>query len=403
MRRKLISARIGLPLCRIDPLPFEGYRLYRLLWRFWCMIDRPSRPKMMPRGGHDVTDEKLAIVLFNLGGPDTPDAVRPFLFNLFNDPAIIRLPSFLRWGIAQFISRQRAPMSREIYAEIGGHSNLLPNTLEQAEALKAELSGMPQQVEVFVFMRYWHPMARDVVQEIKGFGPDRIVMLPLYPQFSTTTVGTGLQAFETEAERAGLSAPRETICCYPSHFGFLDATVENIRDALDEAGSFGRPRLLLSAHSLPEKTIAAGDPYQWQVEQTSRSIVDALGEADLDWVTCYQSRVGPLKWIGPELEDEVRRAGQDSVPVIVAPIAFVSEHVETLVEIEKDCRELASQVGVPHFVRVPAVASQCTFINGLGDLVKRALRQGSVCSDEGRRHCPHEFVQCPNTFGRNMP
>ena len=352
---------------------------------------------------HDVTKDRLAVVLFNLGGPDSPEAVRPFLFNLFNDPAIILLPSFLRWAIAQFISRKRAPLSREIYAQIGGQSNLLPNTLEQAEALKAELAGMPQAVEIFVFMRYWHPTAREVVSQIKAFDPDHIVLLPLYPQFSTTTVGTGIQAFEAEVARVGLRATRETICCYPSHFGFLDATVENIRQALDEARPHGRPRLLLSAHSLPEKTIAAGDPYQWQVEQTSRSIVDALEQADLDWVTCYQSRVGPLKWIGPELEEEVRRAGRDGVPVVIAPIAFVSEHVETLVEIEKDCREVARQSGVPHFVRVPAVASHCTFIHGLGDLVQRALGQGTVCSDEGPRHCPHAFKACPNTFGRNSP
>jgi len=350
-----------------------------------------------------LSKDRLAIVLFNLGGPDAPEAVRPFLFNLFNDPAIIRLPSFLRWAVAQFISRQRAPLSREIYAQIGGQSNLLPNTMEQAEALKAELEGMPQDVEVFVFMRYWHPTAEEVVHRIKNFDPDRIVLLPLYPQFSTTTVGTGLQAFEAEAERAGLTAPRQTICCYPSHFGFLDATVQNIRLGLEEAGSYGAPRLLLSAHSLPEKTVAAGDPYQWQVEQTSLAIVDALGQSELDWVTCYQSRVGPLKWIGPELEDEVRRAGKDGVPVVIAPIAFVSEHVETLVEIEKECRALAGEVGVPYFVRVPAVAANCTFIHGLGDLVQKALGQGAICSDDGPRHCPHEFSQCPNSFGKNTP
>jgi len=357
-------------------------------------------PAWMPEGV-DLSQDKLAIVLFNLGGPDTPEAVRPFLFNLFNDPAIIRLPSFLRWAIAQFISRQRAPLSREIYAQIGGQSNLLPNTLEQAEALKDELAGMPQKVEVFVFMRYWHPMAREVVARIKDFDPDRIVLLPLYPQFSTTTVGTGMEAFDAEAKRAGLTAPRETICCYPSHFGFLDATVENIRKGLEEVGAYGAPRLLLSAHSLPEKTVAAGDPYQWQVEQTSRAIVESLGQPELDWVTCYQSRVGPLKWIGPELEDEVRRAGRDGVPVVIAPIAFVSEHVETLVEVEKECRELADQVGVPYFVRVPAVAANCTFIHGLGDLVRKTLRQDAICSDDGPRRCPHQFSQCPNTFGKN--
>jgi len=225
------------------------------------------------------------------------------------------------------------------------------------------------------------------------------MMLPLYPQFSTTTTGTSLKAFAEEAARQGLTAPRDTLCCYPLHRGFIDATVKHIEDALDQAAVHGRPRPLMSAHGLPERTIKAGDPYQWQVEQTANAIADALGRPDLDWVTCYQSRVGPVKWIGPHTEDEIHRAGQDGVPVVVAPIAFVSEHVETLVEIEIEYRELAAECGVPGFYRVPAVAAGETYISGLVELVQATLNSGRPVSDIVTRRCPLSFSTCPNTAG----
>ena len=199
--------------------------------------------------------EKLAVVIFNLGGPDSPEAIKPFLFNLFSDPAILRVPNPLRWLIARFIAWRRAPTSKEIYDLVGGKSTLLPATLEQAKALKEEIAGTAEHVEVFVFMRYWHPMVAETVAKIKKFDPDRVLLLPLYPQFSTTTTGTSVKAFKVEAERQGLTAPQDSLCCYPLHNGFLDATVANISNALDEAAHFGTPRLLLSAHGLPQRTI----------------------------------------------------------------------------------------------------------------------------------------------------
>ncbi|MEQ8509766.1 MAG: ferrochelatase [Rhodospirillaceae bacterium] len=345
--------------------------------------------------------QKLAVVIFNLGGPDSPEAIQPFLFNLFNDPAILRLPNPMRWILAKLISWRRAPTSREIYDQVGGKSTLLPATEEQAKALKAEIQDMADDVEVFVFMRYWHPMVEETVSKIKQYNPDRLLMLPLYPQFSTTTTGTSVQAFQKEAVRQGLSVPQDTLCCYPLHHGFLDATVANIITALDEASAYGTPRLLLSAHGLPERTINAGDPYQWQVEQTSMAIVEALARPGLDWVTCYQSRVGPVKWISPHTEDEVARAGADGVPVVIAPVAFVSEHVETLVELDIEFREMAKDSGVPFFARTPAVAADCTFIRGLGDLVRGAMNSDDVVSDIGSRRCPMKFGTCPNTKGVN--
>ena len=348
-----------------------------------------SKPHPKPR--------KLAVAVFNLGGPDTPDAIRPFLLNLFSDPAILRIPNPLRWIAARAIAGRRASASAEIYAKVGGASSILPATIEQAEALKQEISDTAEQVEVFVFMRYWHPLVKETVSRIRDFGPDRIVLLPLYPQFSTTTTGTSIKAFREEARRQGLAAPQDIVCCYPAHHGFLDATTANIRKSLHEASRHGAPRLLLSAHALPQRTINAGDPYQWQVELTSAAIVEALGRPGLDWITCYQSRVGPVQWIGPSTEHEVRRAGADGVPVAVAPIAFVSEHVETLVEIDMDFRQAASEAGVPFFARCPTVSVDCDFIRGLGDLVRGAIGNEEVASDIGRRRCPAQFGACPNS------
>ena len=342
---------------------------------------------------------RLAVVVFNLGGPDTPEAIRPFLLNLFSDPAILRIPNPLRWIAARVIAGRRAAASTAIYEKVGGGSSILPATVEQAQALQKEIADTAEQVEVFVFMRYWHPLVSETVSRIRDFGPDRIVLLPLYPQFSTTTTGTSIKAFREEAQRQGLAAPQDVVCCYPAHHGFLDATTANIRKALDEAAHHGPPRLLLSAHALPQRTINAGDPYQWQAEVTSAAIVEALGRTDLDWLTCYQSRVGPVKWIGPSTEDEVRRAGADGVPVVVVPIAFVSEHVETLVEIDMEFREVASETGVPFFTRCPTVAADCDFIRGLGDLVRSAIGNAQVASDIGRRRCPMRFGACPNTTG----
>lgn len=337
------------------------------------------------------------MVVFNLGGPDTPEAIRPFLLNLFNDPAILRIPNPFRWVAARLITARRASTTAGIYEKVGGGSAILPQTVEQAEALKKEIADTAEQVEVFVFMRYWHPLVSETVTRIRQFAPDRIVLLPLYPQFSTTTTGTSIKAFREAARKQGLGAPQDVVCCYPAHHGFLDTTTAHIRESLDEASQYGAPRLLLSAHALPQRTINAGDPYQWQVKMTSTAIVEALGLPELDWATCYQSRVGPVKWIGPSTEDEVRRAGAAGRPVVVVPIAFVSEHVETLVEIDMELRDIAGETGVPFFTRCPAVAVDCDFIRGLGDLVRGAIGRQGVASDIGVRRCPMQFGTCPNT------
>ena len=248
---------------------------------------------------------KIAIVLFNLGGPDSPEAVQPFLKNLFSDPAIISLPSFLRLPLASFISSRRAPKAKKIYDQIGGSSPILGQTEAQARALEEAL-GTEHEWRGYVCMRYWHPMTEAVVRSVKRFAPDRIVLLPLYPQFSTTTTDSSVKAWKAAAAAAKLVVPTQTVCCYPDEPGFIAASVDLLKQGLAETGT--RPtRVLFSAHGLPEKVIKAGDPYQAQVERTAKAIADRIG--GLDWSVCYQSRVGPLKWIGPPTDGEIRRAG----------------------------------------------------------------------------------------------
>ena len=340
---------------------------------------------------------KTAVVLFNLGGPDRPEAVQPFLFNLFFDPAIIRLPLPLRWLLAKVISRRRAPVAQEIYREMGGGSPLLPNTEAQAEALSAALREKGHgDVRVFIAMRYWHPRARETAKQVAAFAPDEVVLLPLYPQFSTTTTASSLKEWEREAKVADLKARTRAVCCYPEETGFIDAVVSELRAALRGMQGDIAPRVLFSAHGLPKKIVEQGDPYQWQVEQSVAAVLRRLGEVNLDWQVCYQSRVGPLEWIGPATDSEIEKAGREGRPLIVVPIAFVSEHSETLVELDIEYRHLAKKAGVPAYVRVSTVGTDEPFIAGLAGLVAGALAAGRpVCSQSGGRLCPATWRGCP--------
>lgn len=339
---------------------------------------------------------KLAIVLLNMGGPDSLEAVRPFLFNLFDDPAIIGAPWPIRRFLAWRISRRRAPVAREIYARIGGRSPLVELTRAQGDALEAVLASR-YQARAFVAMRYWHPFSVEAAAEVRSFAPERIVVLPLYPQYSTATSASSLLAWRRAAKAVGLTAPTVSLCCYPTETGWVDAQARLIATALDEAAKAGRPRVLFSAHGLPRKLIESGDPYQWQVEATTAAVVERLGKVGLDWSLCYQSRVGPLEWLAPSTEDELARAGRDRVPVVVVPIAFVSEHSETLVELDIEYRDHARELGVPAYVRVPAVGTHPAFIDGLARLVAAAATgsPGVGCGwGEAGRMCPEMFGRC---------
>lgn len=322
---------------------------------------------------------RRAVVLMNLGGPDSPEAVRPFLYNLFSDPAIIRLPRWLRLPLARLIAARRAPVAARSYAMLGGFSPLLANTEAQAAALEAELGGG---YRCFVAMRYWRPLTAEAVAAVRAWRPDEIVLLPLYPQFSTTTTGSSLAAWDVEAERLSLGVLTRVIRSYPAAHGFVSTIADYTGEALNAARSGGTPmRLLFSAHGLPLRTVRAGDPYPDEVEQTARAVVRALAMPGLDWRICYQSRVGPLAWLGPSVIEELQRAGRDQVGVVVAPISFVSEHVETMVELDRDYRSLAASFGVPAFYRVATAGTDPRFIAALATLV----RGGSATAEKSPR------------------
>lgn len=337
---------------------------------------------------------RIAVVLFNLGGPDGPDSVRPFLKNLFNDPAIIYAPWPVRPLLAELISRTRGPKAAREYAKMGGGSPIVPETEKQADALSAalEAASPDDEFRCFLAMRYWHPFTAQAVEAVKAWQADEVVLLPLYPQFSTTTTGSSLKAWRD----AGGGKAR-AVCCFPTQPDFVKAHAGLIRQAWERAG---RPdpetvRVLHSAHGLPEITIERGDPYRWQVEQTVAAVTAQLPELS-DHLTCFQSKVGPLEWIKPATEDAVREAADEGKHIILSPIAFVSEHIETLVELDEEYRELAGEHGAAGYTRVPALGTREDFITALARLTLDAL-QGRVGlkPPNGKVICPAEFGRCP--------
>lgn len=336
--------------------------------------------------------KKTAVILFNIGGPDRVESIEPFLRNFFSDPNIISLPGFLRKPLARRIAKKRARgAAKAAYAPLGGKSPLLENTKAQEHALQRWLrdTAPEREFRVFTAMRYWHPMSEDVLRDVAAFDPDDVMLLPLYPQFSTATSYSSLTDWQKKARAAGFEKTTRTLCCYPLLDGFIEASARLVREKFEQLRRENpgqKLRLLFSAHGLPEKTIRGGDPYQWQCERTAAKIAQAVGEDADGWEICYQSRVGPLKWIGPSTQEALEKAAADGVGVVIYPHAFVSEHVETLVEIEIDYRRRARELGVPCFARAPTVGTAPEFIAALGGLV---LAQAA-----GERFCPRDFKRC---------
>ncbi len=349
---------------------------------------------------------KIAIVLFNLGGPDSPAAIRPFLRNLFTDPAILRVPFFVRPILARIIARARVKPATEIYAQLGGRSPLLELTEAQGRALEAALPEY--NVRCFTAMRYWHPFASAVAREVRDWGPDEVVLLPLYPQYSTTSTGSSLTDWRRAAVKAGLVAKVTALCCYHSDPEFIAATTAGVRQAYDAARAGLDPavalRVLFSAHGLPEVIVKQGDPYQYQVERTAAAVVQRLGIEGLDSVVCYQSRATPQQWLVPSTETELERAARDKVAVLVVPIAFVSDHSETLVELDVEYRDLAVKLGIPGYSRAPAQNSDPGFIAALAGLVRAARARGpGLCSMAGGPRCPANHRDCPHIRAGRQP
>lgn len=343
--------------------------------------------------------KKIAVILLNLGGPDQKSSIRPFLLNFFTDKNIIPLPYPLRRLIAYIIAYRRGRgEALDSYDMLGGSSPLLSNTLLQAEALGESLcQSTDYDFCVFTSMRYWHPMSDAVVQDVEKYNPDEVILLPLYPQYSTTTVWSSFEDWDRALGASSVqNVPHHGICCYAQNTGFVRASAACVLEAYHQAQRDGHQsiRILFSAHGLPESIIEAGDPYQYQCVKSMEAIVQALGIDDVDFQICYQSRVGPKKWIGPSTEEALDRAVKDGVAVVIYPHAFVSEHVETLVEIEHEYREYAQSAGVIGFYRALTVGCHKTFIQGLRDLVMDQLAEDVVDRDAMKQHCEKEYSQC---------
>ena len=345
--------------------------------------------------------QKLAVVLFNLGGPDGPRAVRPFLFNLFRDPAIIGAPAPIRYPLAALISTTREKTAKANYAIMGGGSPLLPETKKQAEALEKALAVALPGVEAkcFIAMRYWHPLTGETARQVAAFAPDEVVLLPLYPQFSTTTTGSSLKAWRKTYKGSGAQT---TVCCYPTEAGLIEAHARMIRETWEKAGSPTNIRLLFSAHGLPERVVEGGDPYRAQVEATAAAVAALLPELP-DWQVCYQSRVGRLKWIGPSTETAIAAAAADGKGVLISPIAFVSEHVETLVELDHEYAELARTLGCAPYLRAPTPTIDPALIETLAQATLAALARGAAPAPHGAWTCPAEHGKCGCRRGGDRP
>ena len=338
---------------------------------------------------------KKAIILFNLGGPDKIENVEPFLFNLFNDPAILNLPTFLRYPLAKLISKRRAPIAKKIYEELGGSSPILKLTKEQSKALEIKLNQTRTENEYkcFIVMRCWNPRAKDVIKEVQLYGPEEVVLMPLYPQYSAATTGSSIKEWKDICKKNNYKVKTSTICCYPTDQNFINA---HTREIVKKTQDLANYKLIFSAHGLPEKTIKKGDPYQWQVEQSVKKIIDNLDDGNLDWILSYQSRVGPLKWIGPSTEDVIIENSKIGKHIVLVPIAFVSEHSETLVELDIEYKQLADANGCKNYTRIPALGINEDFIKSMSQLI---IKKDEYKLNESlyppKTQCPSNFIKCP--------
>lgn len=348
-------------------------------------------------------DEKVAVVLFNLGGPDNKNAIRPFLINFFMDKNIITLPIPFRCMLAVLIANKRTKREAgESYGELGDKSPLLENSEKQAKALEKQLNKNAdgKKYKVFICMRYWHPMSPQVVREVREWSADKIVLLPLYPQFSTTTTWSSLQVWKKAMFQAGMNTETSMICCYPENQGYVDASADHIKTEYAKAVKDGHEkiRVLFSAHGLPEKVIKKGDPYQSQCVASAEKIAAKLSKdldvENLDWDICYQSRVGPMKWIGPSTEEAIEKAAEDKTAIIIYPHAFTQEHVETLVELDIEYKEYAEEKGQHGYYRAQTVGTAPAFIDGLETLVRDHEDRKDITAEGFECVCNPDFGKC---------
>ena len=346
---------------------------------------------------------KTAIVLFQLGGPDSPEAVEPFLYNLFMDPDIIDFPlAFLaRKPLARFISKKRSMKVRRNYDMIGGKSPILDLTQKQAEALQKRLRVQELDTTTFIAMRYWHPLTEETVHLVKAGGYEQILLIPLYPHFSQATTLSSLHEWNRQAKIAGLDIPTKFICCYPNHPMFIEALADNITLTIKKISGVAEKDIdiVFSAHGVPESYIKKGDPYQLHVEETVRAVMES-GDWNIRSTLCYQSKVGPMHWLRPSLIETVQRLARERRKhLLIVPVAFVTDHIETLHEINIDVRERALKAGIRQFELMPALNDHPKFIDCLEDLTL-SLLSSDACKTICARLWPQQAerakpVICP--------
>lgn len=319
--------------------------------------------------------EKIAVVLLQLGGPDKLESVEPFLYNLFCDPDIIDIPgAFLfRKTLARIISSRRAPKAQELYKKIGGRSPIYKQTKLQADRLLEILKGKGYDVDVHIAMRYWHPMTEEVVKNIIATKPDRIILLPLYPHYCKATTGSSVNEWKRVAKVLHLpNIPTDIVEHYYDHPLYIDALVKRIRTALERVPKedYNKVQIVFSAHGTPMKLVRDGDPYSHHIRKTYEAVVER-GKFGLAHTLCFQSKVGPQKWLTPSLTGTIERLGHEGAThLLVVPIAFVTDHIETLSEINLEAREEALKLGVKYYDMMPALLTEELFMQCLTDLVE---------------------------------
>ena len=326
------------------------------------------------------TTRRVGVVLFQLGGPDSLEAIEPFLYNLFCDPDIIDFP-FARIGrkpLAKLISTTRARKVQHHYATIGGASPIRRFTEQQACALERELMQRGFDARCFVAMRYWHPFTGEAISQLREAECEEVVLLPLYPQYSSTTTGSSLNEWRRLFRD---DIPVHYVETFYRHEMFLDAVIEKIDEALDRFHEPERVEIVFSAHSVPISVIEKGDPYQQQIEETVDLLMERGGWTNRHRL-CYQSKVGASKWLQPSLRSTLYTSAAEHVrEVCVVPVAFVSDHVETLGEIDHEARELARRLGFVQFEMSAGLNDSPKFIRALGQIVEDTLRGKSLATE----------------------
>ncbi len=329
---------------------------------------------------------RVGVLLLNLGGPDKIEDVGPFLYNLFSDPEIIRLPfTWLQKPLAWFIASRRTKTSQANYRKIGGGSPLRRITEAQGEALKDKLKALGREASIYIGMRYWHPFTEEAIARIVQEDIDQLVILPLYPQFSISTSGSSFRLLQTLwEENPQLQSIKYTVI--PSWYkeqGYLQAMAQLIVRELDQLPNPDQAHIFFSAHGVPKSYVEeAGDPYQQEIEECTHLVMQTLNRPNPHSLA-YQSRVGPVEWLQPYTEDAIKELGKQGInDLVVVPISFVSEHIETLEEIDIEYREIAEAAGIHNFCRVPALNTNPVFVQALADLVINSLNSPSLKLNE---------------------